>query len=30
MHIHIGSADGEAKYWLTPSIYLAGSDVFDA
>ena len=30
MHIHVRGADGEAKYWLTPSIYLAGSDGFDA
>jgi hypothetical protein len=30
MHIHVRSADGEAKYWMTPSIYLADSDGFDA
>jgi hypothetical protein len=30
MHIHVRSADGEAKYGLMPSIYLAGSDGFDA
>ena len=29
-HIHVRSADGEAKYWLMPSIYLADSDGFDA
>jgi hypothetical protein len=23
MHVHIRSADGEAKYWLEPSIELA-------
>ena len=30
MHIHVRSADGEAKFWLTPTIYLADSDGFDA
>jgi len=26
----VRSADGEAKFWLTPTIYLADSDGFDA
>ena len=30
MHIHVRSADGEAKFWLTPMVYLADSDGFDA
>jgi hypothetical protein len=30
MHIHVRSADGEAKFWFTPTIYLADSDGFDA
>ena len=30
MHIHVRSADGEAKFWLRPTIYLAESDGFDA
>ena len=30
MHIHVRSPDGEAKFWLTPTIYLADSDGFDA
>ena len=30
MHIHVRSADGEAKFWLTPTINLADSDGFDA
>ncbi len=30
MHIHVRSADGEAKFWLTPTVYLADSDGFDA
>lgn len=25
MHIHVDSADGEAKYWIEPSIELARS-----
>ena len=25
-----GGADGEAKFWLTPTVYLADSDGFDA
>ena len=30
MHIHVRNSDGEAKFWLTPSVYLAGSDGFDS
>ena len=30
MHIHVRSPDGEAKFWLTPEVYLADSDGFDA
>jgi hypothetical protein len=30
MHIHVRSAADEAKFWLTPTIYLADSDGFDA
>ena len=30
MHIHVRSADGEAKFWLTPTVYLADSDGFNA
>ena len=30
MHIHVRSPDGEAKFWLTPAVYLADSDGFDA
>lgn len=30
MHIHVRSPDGEAKFWLTPMVYLADSDGFDA
>jgi hypothetical protein len=30
MHIHVRSTDGEAKFWLTPTVYLADSDGFDA
>ena len=30
MHIHVRSADGDAKFWLTPTVYLADSDGFDA
>ena len=29
MHIRVRSADSEAKFWLTPTIYLAVSDGFD-
>ena len=25
MHIHVRKADGEAKFWLTPTVYLADS-----
>ena len=30
MHIHVRGGDGEAKFWLTPSVSLADSDGFDA
>ncbi len=30
MHIHVRGPDGEAKCWLTPTVYLADSDGFDA
>lgn len=30
MHIHVRGANGEAKIWLTPAVYLADSDGFDA
>ena len=30
MHIHVRSGDGEAKFWLTTTVYLADSDGFDA
>ena len=29
-HIHVRNADGEEKFWLTPTVYLADSDGFDA
>lgn len=29
-HIHVRSADGEAKFWLDPTIQLARNDGFDA
>ena len=30
MHIHVRSPHGEAKFWMTPSISLAGSTGLDA
>ena len=30
MHIHVRSPQGEAKFWLHPSVYLAHSDGLDA
>lgn len=30
MHVHVRNVEGEAKFWLTPSVYLADSDGFDA
>ena len=30
MHIHVRNAEGEAKFWLTPTVYLADSEGFDA
>lgn len=29
-HVHVRSGDGEAKFWLAPTVYLADSDGFDA
>jgi hypothetical protein len=25
MHVHVRSPDGEAKFWLTPAVYMADS-----
>lgn len=30
LHIHVRSGEGEAKFWLAPTVYLADSDGFDA
>ena len=30
MHVRVRGADGEAKFWLTPTVYLADSDGLDA
>lgn len=30
MHVHVRNSDGEAKFWLAPSVYLADSNGFDA
>jgi hypothetical protein len=30
LHIHIRSAEGEAKFWVHPFVQLAESDGFDA
>jgi hypothetical protein len=30
MHVHVRSSDGEAKFWLSPVVYLADSDGYDA
>ena len=30
MHIHVCNSEGEAKFWLTPEVYLADSYGFDA
>lgn len=30
MHVHVRNSEGEAKFWLTPTVYLADSDGFDA
>lgn len=30
MHIHVRNGEGEAKFWLMPTVYLADSDGFDA
>lgn len=30
MHIHVRNPQGEAKFWMTPSISLAGSEGLDA
>lgn len=30
LHVHVRSSEGEAKFWLHPTIYLASSDGFNA
>ena len=30
VHVHVRNGDGEAKFWLAPTVYLADSDGFDA
>ena len=30
MHVHVRNSDGEAKFWLHPTVSLADSDGFDA
>ena len=30
MHVHVIGAEGGAKFWLAPIVYLADSDGFDA
>ena len=30
LHVHVRSADGDAKYWLKPAVGLADSSGFDA
>ena len=30
MHIHVRGNSGEAKFWLTPTVYVADSNGFDA
>ena len=30
IHVHVRSADGEAKFWLTPHVALARNDGFNA
>jgi len=30
VHVHVRSADGEAKLWLQPEVRVAGSGGFDA
>jgi len=30
MHVQVRNSDGEAKFWLTPTVSLADSDGFDA
>lgn len=30
MHVHVRNGNGEAKFWLVPTVYLADSDGFDA
>jgi hypothetical protein len=29
-HTNVRNSDGEAKFWLTPTVYLADGDGFDA
>jgi len=30
LHVHVRSADGDAKFWLKPKVQLADSDGLDA
>jgi len=30
VHVHVRGSDGEAKFWLYPTVHLASSDGFDA
>ncbi|MBC7623514.1 MAG: DUF4160 domain-containing protein [Aeromicrobium sp.] len=30
VHVHVRGSDGEAKFWLHPTVHLGGSDGFDA
>ncbi len=29
LHVHVRNGEGDAKYWLKPSVQLAGSDGYD-
>lgn len=30
LHVHVRSAEGQAKYWMKPVVHLADSEGFDA
>ena len=30
LHVHVRNPEGEAKFWLSPTVYLADSEGFDA
>jgi hypothetical protein len=30
LHVHVRSAEGEAKFWVKPTVQLANSDGYDA